>query len=109
LYAGKDVENRVFKVASRFRRLQGQRVALHAGRSLDGFDDACAFLERLDIEPPDRGSIPLGGVVGSFEVGAVVKASPSPWFVGPWGIQILDPTPCAFAPCRGQLGLFKVG
>ncbi len=75
IHAGKDVENRSENMARRAERLIGQTVLIHAGKRLDpdGFD----MLDDFGLVPPDK--LPLGGIIGSARIEAVMRRHPSRW------------------------------
>ena len=99
----KRVENR------RWALKRPQWLALHAGRQV-WRDPGVAVLWP---EVPHRDALPLGAVLGAFEVVGVARAeeldAPDPWASGPWcwliGEVIALPEPM---PCRGRQGLWTV-
>lgn len=113
IHAGKDCENRSWKRSSPGIGFRG-RVAIHASTTLTRIDyeAARAAMARIGVECPDAASLGRGGIVGSVEVVDVVRrgalgAFSSPWFLGPVGLVLREPRPCAFVPAAGQLGIFK--
>jgi hypothetical protein len=105
IHAGKDVENRSENMARRAERLIGQIILIHAGKTVDsgGFNT----LENFGIAYPD--DLPLGGIVGSARIEAVVRRHPSRWAKrGEWQIVLANARPRPFRLCRGQLGFFRV-
>ena len=107
----KPIENRGASVAGRFRKLIGQRIAIHAAFNMADaeYEAAVAFMRQLGVKPPHPDTLWYGGVVGSAEVVAVVTASRSPWFSGPAGIEFAKPIECEFFQCRGWPGVFNLG
>lgn len=105
----KDIENRCWcpPVA-----LIGQRIAIHASNRivLDEYEWATELIEdeRLGIELPSTASITRGAVIGTAVIAEIVKRSPSPWFVGPFGWRIEDPQLWPEpVPFRGRLGIWQ--
>lgn len=115
LHMGKDFENR----GRRFH-YRG-RVWLHASAwwSLSGVEEdwggAQHCYRAAGGQPGDSGITwrdmkeAGGAIVGSVELCGSVEYSDSPWFFGPYGIELANPialkTP---VPCKGALGLFAV-
>jgi hypothetical protein len=102
LHAGKDIENRPARIAKMALDLVGQRIYIHAGRTLD--PSALDFMP--DIKWPDEYDV--GGIVGSVEIAGTTIIKESPWFTGPYGIILTKPRVEPFKPVRGQLGFFWV-
>lgn len=106
--AGKDVENR-----SRVFGIRG-RVYIHAsaGTTFDEYSCAARMIRERGIVLPE----PLppfdmqdrGGIIGSVEIVGVVRASDSPWFVGPSAYILRNPRPLPFTPCKGALSFWRV-
>ena len=106
----KPIENRSASVAGRFRKLRGQRIAIHAAWNMadSEYEAAAAFMRaRCGIDPPPPDRMWFGGIIGSALVGEVVAASSSPWFAGPFGVMLSDPQELEFVDCRGWPGVFK--
>jgi len=73
--------------------------------------DACwlfvaGFTDDLAMPPP--GDLPMGGIVGKVTILDCVRRHDSPWFTGPVGWILSDPSPCDLRPCRGRLGLWSI-
>lgn len=115
IWAGKTVENR--SVISMWRRLAGERVAIHAGARVDDAAFADPVLRRARR---DQGKLweflTRGAIIGTVTVTGVHWADDcggcSPWAQGPWigerricHLTLTDPVPLA-APIaiRGKLG-----
>jgi hypothetical protein len=64
------------------------------------------LLRRLKIKLPE--TFESGGVVGRVVLSDCLRASESPWFVGPVGWLLTDAEPLPFTPVRGRLKLFDV-
>jgi hypothetical protein len=96
LFAGKNIENRVWR--TNFRG----RILVHASKGLTDkeFGNASAFIfDRFKIQLPDPDSLPRGAIVGAR----------SEWFVGPHGFVLTDPKAIERPVlCRGQQGIFVV-
>lgn len=89
LFDGKDIENRDWRLPSRF---VGQRILVHAGKLPDS-----PYSKR------DR----LGAILGEVTITGCVTHSESQWFVGRYGFTLADPVAYdAPIPCRGRLGFF---
>src|SRR5262245_43664932 len=99
----KDVENRTWRMAYRGPLLihASQRDAVLAPEMRR------ALLGRLNVARLD--DLPHGGIIGRARVVDCVDSSPSPWFLGPWGILLADARPLRFKPCTGRLFLFQIG
>jgi hypothetical protein len=98
---GKDVENRSWN--SRYRG----PLLIHAGRALD--PDGFAELQARGLEPPAQ--LVRGAIIGQVRLVDVVRDHESSW-AEPGAFHFLLADPVAFAhprPCRGMLGLFRVG
>jgi len=107
VYAGKDIENRSWQAVNHGLRRRG-RVAIHAAKGLtrDEYLEAYEFMRAIGVTCPPAGALERGGIIGSVEVVDVVTESASPWFFGPRGLVLRDPTSCEFIPAIGQLGYF---
>lgn len=107
LNAGKDIENRTWPT-----RYRGP-VLIHASKGMTRaeYEDASDPLWARGgqvIDLPDMHTLDRGGIVGSVEIVDCVTHSDSPWFCGPFGFVLRNPTPLPFRPCRGALGFFNV-
>lgn len=110
----KDIENRIW--ATSFRG----RIYVHAGKEADcasGFRAAFNTL-RILHDQSDANIIwrnfwalgqTYGAIIGEVDIMDCVTESESPWFVGPYGFILTNPTlydkPI---PCRGSLRFFEV-
>ena len=108
IYAGKDIENRTWRAVNRGLRQRG-RICIHAakGMSREEFADASEFMMDIGVCCPEPADLLRGGIIGSVEVIDVVSESKSPWFFGPRGLVLANPTPCNFIPSVGALGYFE--
>jgi hypothetical protein len=105
-HAGKNIENR------RWRTEVRGRVLIHASKTMTKYD-LHEFREfRLsDIAKkvePDLTDLLYGGIIGSVEIIDCVMQSKSPWFAGPYGFVLRNPTVLPLRPCRGRLRFFEV-
>ena len=73
IHAGKDVENRAEGASKRMRRGIGQRVLIHASKTMfvEDYDDIVALMRSRNLgEPPEMDCVsackidPLRGVIG---------------------------------------------
>lgn len=100
----KDIENRCWRTNFRGRLL------IHAGKrwgreQREDLAQVRAQFPHLQI--PD--TFDLGGIVGKATLVDCVEDSNSPWFVGEFGFVMANATPLPFLPCRGMLGIFRLG
>lgn len=120
LKAGKDIENRSWPT-----RVRG-RILIHAAKGMtrDEHEDAILFaIDAIRADPKNVGAnkrrtlrelgfafedLPRGGIIGSVELVDCVRDSLSPWFMGPCGFVLRNPSILPFQPLRGKLGLFEV-
>ena len=110
LHAGKDIENR-----SRRFSFRG-RLWIHASKGLgvQEYEDAawsCQLCIGLssDATVPEFDDLTRGAIIGSVEVVDCVHYSTSPWFFGPWGLELRNPLPLAEpVACAGRLGIWRV-
>jgi len=106
----KPVENRTWETLYRGPLL------IHAGQQgTRGDYDACVLFLLSDERTahvaqdlPPREALQLGGIVGRVNLVACARAHESPYFCGPFGWVLQDPTPLPFRPMKGCLGLFNV-
>ncbi len=108
LHAGKDCENRSRRMAA------PGWYYLHAGAqcSPEYFLNAWGYMvEKVPDAPriPNRDTLPLGALVGIFQITGWTPDSRSPWFMGPKAAEIGK----AFAlpkpiPWKGSQGVFYV-
>lgn len=103
----KPVENRV-----RIFNYRGP-ILIHAGlKPWDGYDDACAFIEKLSgRRPPPLDKIELGGIVGAAMLTGCLPPleTASGWrFAGQYGLELGSAAALPFRACKGFLGLFNV-
>ena len=98
----KDVENR-----TRCYHYTG-RLLIHASKVMTRDDYATAHataeLQGVTLPPPDQ--LWRGGIVGEVTVTRTVTHSTSPWFFGPYGLELKDAKPLPVEPCKGALGFF---
>lgn len=110
IHAGKDIENRVKRAITMGGMDQHKRLAIHAasGMTRDEYESARQFMQDdCGVSCPHPSELIRGGVIGAVSVVGIVKKSASPWFFGPWGLQLADAAPCDPIPGGGQLGAFR--
>ncbi|WP_374374415.1 ASCH domain-containing protein [Dongia sp.] len=129
MHAGKTIENRDWgphypalrEAREMVKRPGGTRVALHAS-SIMPRKEYVSFLcfaggSDTDLVPallprglpvPAYEDLPRGGIIGEVDLVSIVDDHDSPWFFGPLGLVLANPTPLPFRPCRGALGFFEV-
>lgn len=105
----KDVENRTWETLYR-----GPLLIHASAQCTRGDYEACEVFLLSDVRTahlvellPAREDLQLGGIVGRANLVACTRAHGSPWFCGPFGWVLEDPTPLPFAPMKGRLGLFN--
>ncbi len=108
VHAGKDIENRCWKVINRDRNFRGA-FWVHASKGMtrEEYEDAAGFMASLGVTCPPPADLMRGGVIGTARVIGFVPAHDSKWFMGPEGLVLADAEPCKFVPCGGKLGFFK--
>jgi hypothetical protein len=110
VHAGKDVENRGPHAPRQFQAAVGQRVYIHASKTMTIAEwlEAKNFMAKLGVACPSSSDLMYGGIIGSVLVVDIVTRHPSPWFRGPHALVLADPRPEPFYRVRGELGLFPV-
>jgi hypothetical protein len=108
LHAGKDIENRNWRPRNPALRFRGTCL-IHAGIAVQPISDGLrAWVKQTSgVDLPRSDELPRGGIVGRVDVIDVVRASPSPWFEGPYGLVFANSKSLRFAECRGRLGFFE--
>lgn len=106
----KPVENRTWAPP---RALLGQRIVLHAGKTMDR-DGAVAVRQEFGIEfPPEawaEGIVGVATLVRSFD-GITTALEPmrsSPWYSGDIGWVFAEPIQIPAVECKGAQGLWDV-
>jgi len=105
VYAGKDIENRVWKT-----NFRGD-FFIHAGKKFDnnGMGWIADHFPELDIDRvANEVGFQMGGIIGQARIVDCVQESDSPWFFGPYGFVLENVEPVEFYPCKGMLNFFKV-
>jgi len=101
----KDIENRNWKHAPRFRgRVLIAASARRPTRS--EWDTVATFAKKRGVSIPTREDLMCGGVVGDSTLVDCVREHSSPWFFGPIGLVLANRRPLSFVPIAGQLGLY---
>jgi hypothetical protein len=111
IHGGKDVENRSARARRLFEPAVGERVLIHASKTMTAaeYENATAFMASIGVRCPQREALQFGGVIGSVFVRDIVTRSDSPWFrKGAIALTFADARPEAFTPVHGQTGLFWV-
>jgi len=115
----KDIENRswLFSILPYWanREMKPIRIYVHTGSSkADMTKEALAWiLNRLSNRQSAQlmlayNQLAFGSIIGEVDVTGCVKESDSPWFVGPYGFVLANPTLYKEPiPCRGRLGFFN--
>ena len=93
LFAGKNVENRTWRLPLRY---VDQFVFLHAGLRHDPNGGPAVAPSRY------------GAILGIVAFSGCVTESDSAWFAGPYGWVISHAVPMEPVPCKGRLGFFPV-
>ncbi|MFN4283471.1 MAG: ASCH domain-containing protein [Alphaproteobacteria bacterium] len=108
IHAGKDIENRsTFAITK--GAIEPKRIAVHAAKGMTRkeYEQARGFMATLGVECPPPAALIRGAVIGHVDVVAIVHKSTSPWFFGPRGLVLRDPTPLSVpVPGAGALGYF---
>lgn len=110
IHGGKDVENRVKRAITLGGMDRHKRIAIHAssGMTRDEYEEAREFMEdECGVSCPHPSKLVRGGIIGAVSIVGIVKESRSPWFFGPWALQLDDVEECDPIPCAGQLGAFR--
>ena len=111
IHGGKDVENRIQRAALQFKPAIGERMLIHASKTMTAaeYENAMAFMASIGVRCPQREGLHFGGVIGSVFVRDIVSRSDSPWFrKGATALVFTDARAEPFMPVRGQPGLFWV-
>lgn len=104
----KPIENRTFDVSYR------GEILIHTGKTDAGLAAWYAVRQKMiaggddPAELPPLDDLPKGGIVGRATIIDVMLGSSSPWFEGPVGLVVRNPTPLKLIPWSGQLGLFEI-
>lgn len=98
----KDIENRIKRTHHRGPLL------IHASCTMTRsyYAEAAKIAEGNGVTLPPFEHLERGGTVGQVTVVDCVDRSPSPWFFGPFGYVLENPSALPFQPCGGQLGIF---
>lgn len=110
IHGGKDVENRVKRAITNGGMDQQDRIAIHAstGMTREEYESAREFMERqCNVVCPHPSELVRGGIIGCVSVTGITKASASPWFFGPWALELKDARSCEPIASIGQLGAFR--
>ena len=100
------VENRAWRTSYRGRLL------IHASKTFASIDDSQFYdfgFDREFIDMLRSNAIPRGALVGEVDLVDCVDDSDSPWYKGPYGLELENPL--AYdkpIPYKGELDLFDV-
>lgn len=105
----KNIENRSWSTDFR------GEILIHAAKGMTRAEyDNCRFyaLDRGVVVPPMK-DLQRGGIIGRAEVvdcvhEGVLTAYTARWFMGPYGLRLVNPQPTEFVPLKGMLGFFRV-
>ena len=100
----KDVENRTWRPRYRGELL----IHAAAGMTAGEYETAKRFAAERGQYIPPAAKLERGGIVGVAYLISVVVVSDSPWFTGPYGLEMICRRPLPFVPCRGWLRIFNV-
>jgi len=106
----KDIENRTSAAVGKGGMAAGRRIAVHAAKGMTQYEYASAanfMRDRCGVVCPPPHELLRGGIIGSVRVLDIVRASESPWFMGPRGLVLAAPVGCTFVPAVGALGFFR--
>lgn len=129
IHLGKPYENRVWKPTNSNRKFRGTFL-VHASLSCDK-DDQEAYEDMIWrcghypgmcdraklLKVPAFGNLERGGIIGIADAtGSVTdsvmyqrpKHPGDNWYFGPFALEISNPHPLPFTPCKGMLGFFNV-
>jgi hypothetical protein len=113
----KDVENRIW--GTKFRG----RIYIHAGLSRDEMNkqvlasvlrilnnrQAAELMLQYQISEGVPVLLRFGAIIGEVDILDCVTESRSPWFVGPYGFTLANPSLYKKPiPCKGRLGFFEI-
>jgi len=104
LHAGKDIENRTWKLPRQYIR---KPVLIHVGKKVEQED--VIHLLHLGYKVPEL--MDTGGIVGVTQFIGSNSPSKSQWAVSDqynWRIDTARTKPLPFFPCSGRLSFFRV-
>lgn len=105
-YPLKDIENRKWDLPKSFEL--PQRIYVHASLTWDDipFEILREVIAQKNIEVPTKDELTFGAIVGEVTIvgSTTLPTSHNPWFVGPYGFELMHPRPYDTPIlCRGQL------
>ena len=108
IHGGKDIENRTTFAITK-GGVEPKRICIHASKGMTRgeYEDTREFMAELGVTCPRPNELVRGAVIGAVTVDAVVRESESPWFFGPRGLVLSEPTPIEPIPALGALGYFR--
>lgn len=96
----KDIENRSRTLSHRGLTL----IHASAGMTADEYEEAAGFIGAAVLKGiPHRHALDRGGIIGVVEIVDCVRASDSPWWMGPCGLVLRNARPLPFIPCKGTV------
>jgi hypothetical protein len=107
IHAGKPVENRS-KLAITKGGMRHGHIAIHASKGMtrDEYEDARDFMATIGVRCPRPDELVRGAIIGHVRCTGYTNKSESPWFFGPWALELENPIACRPVPAIGQLGYF---
>ncbi|MEL6571781.1 MAG: hypothetical protein AAFQ64_08995 [Pseudomonadota bacterium] len=108
IFAGKVIENRS-EGSIRAGKMDLRRIAIHAatGMRKAEYDWAVWRMDQDGVRVPRPADLSRGAIIGAVDVVDIVTESDSPWFGGPCGLVLKNPSACEPIPCKGALGYFR--
>lgn len=105
----KDIENRIWRTQFRGRVLIHASATMRRGDYWTAFDFVLDRVsEKIAVRIPRPDDLEFGGIIGSVEIVDCVTAHESPWFEGPHGFVLRNPTVTPFRAVRGALKFFPI-
>ncbi len=110
VHGGKDVENRTKLAITKggIAAAVGRKIAIHAAKGMtrDEYEHARDFMVGIGVECPRPDVLVRGAIIGSVYVTGIAKDGGSPWFFGPWALELERPEAVDPIAVPGSLGLF---
>ncbi|MGD1882184.1 MAG: hypothetical protein ACFB11_07650 [Paracoccaceae bacterium] len=108
IHGGKDIENRSLG-SVRAGRMDCRTICIHAAIGLKEaeYNWSVYKFQPNGVMIPRPDALPRRAIIGTVDVVDIVDHSDSPWFGGPMGLVLQNPTPIDPIPCTGELGYFE--
>lgn len=108
IFAGKDIENRIWARGNPAISVRG-RVCIHASKKMSRaeYESAREFMASINVACPPPRDLVRGAIIGTIDVVDFVEQSISPWFFGQSGLIVRDPEAITPVSAVGALGFFK--